>query len=218
MSEMVANLRAITAAVGVPVVADADTGYGGVLNLRRTVREYEEAGAAALHIEDQAWPKRCGFLTGKRLIGLEEMVVRVLAACAARRSPDLVLIARTDALGPLGWEEAERRARAYRAAGADLVFVDGIRTLEDLRRYAGVLADVPKLYSGVLPVDAVAPLGFELMMPLGTMLAAYGAVRDAMQELRDTGTVARGGDLATLDEMLAVLGLRELRAFEDTHA
>ena len=83
---------------------------------------------------------------------------------------------------------------------------------------AEVLADVPKLYSGVLPVDAVAPLGFELMMPLGTMLAAYGAVRDAMQELRDTGAVARGGDLATLDEMLAVLGLRELRAFEDTHA
>jgi hypothetical protein len=122
MSEMAATVAVVAAATGVPVVADADTGYGGVLNVMRTVRAYERAGAAGLHIEDQVWPKRCGFFAGKEVIGADVMVAKVRAACDARTSADTVIIARTDALAPHGWDDVEQRARAYRAAGADLIF------------------------------------------------------------------------------------------------
>src|SRR3990170_9071628 len=142
MAEMVANVRDLARAVGIPVICDADTGYGNAINVWRTVREYEEAGAAALHLEDQAWPKKCGFLAGKQVIAIEDMVPKVRAACDARRDQDLVIIARTDALAVNGWDDAVRRARAYREAGADLIFVDGIRTVEDMGRYAKALADV----------------------------------------------------------------------------
>src|SRR5271163_4215917 len=141
MTEMVQNVRVIANAVNVPVICDADTGYGNPVNVWRTVREYEAAGAAALHIEDQVFPKRCGFLTGKQVIKLEEMVPKVRAACDARRDRNLVIIARTDALQPNGWDDVVLRARAYRAAGADLIFVDGIKSLDDLKRYAERLGD-----------------------------------------------------------------------------
>ena len=145
MSEMVANARAIAQSVSVPVICDADTGYGNPLNVWRTVREYEDAGASALHIEDQVFPKRCGFLAGKQVISMEAMLPKVRAACDARRDRNLVIIARTDALAVNGWDDVERRARAYRAAGADLLFVDGIKTLDDLKHYAEKLGDLPLL-------------------------------------------------------------------------
>ena len=131
MAEMVQNVRYIANAVDVPLICDADTGYGNPVNVYRTVREYESAGAAALHIEDQVWPKRCGFLAGKQVIPMEEMVPKVKAACDARRSSDFVVIARTDALAVNGWDDVITRARAYREAGADLIFVDGIKTLDE---------------------------------------------------------------------------------------
>src|SRR5713226_9611719 len=134
MSEMLQNVRAIAHAVNVPVICDADTGYGNPINVWRTVREYEEAGAAALHIEDQVWPKRCGFLTGKQVIPMDDMVPKVRAACDARINPDTVIIARTDALAVNGWDDVVRRANAYRDAGADLISVDGIRTTADLEK------------------------------------------------------------------------------------
>ncbi len=140
MGEMVENVRALARSVDIPLICDADTGYGEAINVQRTVREYEDAGAAALHIEDQVWPKRCGFLEGKQVIPLENMTAKLRAAIDARRDPNLVIIARTDALAPLGWEEVTRRARAYRAAGADLIFVDGIKTLEDLKNCARLLS------------------------------------------------------------------------------
>src|SRR5579872_382259 len=147
MSEMVANARAIANSVNVPVICDADTGYGNPLNVWRTVREYEDAGASAVHIEDQVFPKRCGFLAGKQVIAMDEMIPKVRAACDARRDPNFVIIARTDALAVNGWEDVVRRARAYRAVGADLIFVDGIRTVEDLKRYVAELGDLPLLYN-----------------------------------------------------------------------
>jgi 2,3-dimethylmalate lyase len=154
MSEMVANARAISNSVNVPVICDADTGYGNPLNVWRTVREYEDAGAAALHIEDQVFPKRCGFLAGKQVIKQEDMVPKVRAACDARRDRNLVIIARTDALQPNGWDDVVLRARTYRAAGADLIFVDGIKTLDDLKHYAEKLGDLPLIYNGdLLPID-----------------------------------------------------------------
>ncbi|MGA8059020.1 MAG: isocitrate lyase/PEP mutase family protein, partial [Candidatus Binataceae bacterium] len=150
MGEMVENVRALARSVDIPLICDADTGYGEAINVQRTVREYEDAGAAALHIEDQVWPKRCGFLEGKQVIPLENMEAKLRAALDARRDPNLVIIARTDALAPLGWEEVTRRARAYRAAGADLIFVDGIKTLEDLKNCARLLSGLPLLYNGQL--------------------------------------------------------------------
>src|SRR5258708_37911464 len=156
MTEMVANARAISQSVNVPVICDADTGYGNPLNVWRTVREYEDAGASALHIEDQVFPKRCGFLAGKQVIAMEEMVPKVRAACDARRDRNLVIIARTDALAVNGWDDVVRRAHAYRAAGADLIFVDGIKTREDLKLYAEKIGDLPLIYNGdVRPLAAL---------------------------------------------------------------
>jgi len=154
MTEMAANARAISRSVNVPVICDADTGYGNPLNVWRTVREYEDAGVSALHIEDQVFPKRCGFFAGKQVIPLASMANKVRAACDARRDPDLVIIARTDALQSAGWDDVERRARAYRASGADLIFVDGIKTREELKLYAEKLGDLPLVYNGdLLPLD-----------------------------------------------------------------
>ena len=132
-SEMVQNLKAICRATSLPVIADMDTGYGNALNVRRTVREYERAGVAGFHIEDQVFPKKCGFMAGKAVIPMAEHVQKVRAALEARKNSDTVVIARTDALAPHGWDDAIARANAYRDAGADLIFVDGIRTLEEIQ-------------------------------------------------------------------------------------
>jgi 2-methylisocitrate lyase-like PEP mutase family enzyme len=213
MTEMVENARTIARSVAIPVICDADTGYGNPINVRRTVREYEAAGAAALHIEDQVWPKRCGFLAGKQVIPMEEMVPKVRAACDARANPDTVIIARTDALAVNGWDDTVRRARAYRDAGADLIFVDGIRTADDLRAYAERLADLPLLYNGqLLPVDELAKLGFKVTIHSGTLLAYHRAARDILAQLKNTGSVANDGANAAFRELLDLLGVEETDA------
>src|SRR5271156_5412920 len=184
MAEMAANARAISNSVNVPVICDADTGYGNPMNVWRTVREYEDAGAAALHIEDQVFPKRCGFLAGKQVIPMDEMLPKVRAACDARRDRNLVIIARTDALAVNGWEDVIRRCRAYREAGADMVFVDGIRTRDDLANYAK-LTDLPVLYNGaILPVAELAQLGFKINIHPATMMVAFESMRSALRELK----------------------------------
>ncbi len=213
MAEMVENVRYIANAVDIPVVCDADTGYGNPVNVYRTVREYEAAGAAALHIEDQVWPKRCGFLAGKQVIPMEEMVQKVRAACDARRDQNFVIIARTDALAVHGWEEVSKRARAYRAAGADLLFVDGIKTLADIQRYAATLGDLPLLYNGqLLPVPELAKFGFKLTISTATLMAFYVRMRDAMRELKETGTITRGAEFGVFEEMTGLLGVPEALA------
>ena len=210
LPEMAQNARWIARAVGIPVVCDADTGYGNALNVARTVEEFESAGAAAIHLEDQVFPKRCGFMEGKQVIPLEEMLPKLRAACDARGDPDFVIIGRTDALQPHGWDEACRRARAYAEAGADLVFVDGIRTLADLDRYAESLSDLPCVYNGELvPAAQVAERGFKLMIHTATLGAAFRAMRDAMAELASTGALAAGQDPRVFAEMLELLGVPE---------
>lgn len=208
LAEMAENARVIAGAVGVPVVCDADTGYGNARNVRRTVREYEDAGAAALHLEDQVWPKRCGFLPGKQVVPLEEMLPKLRAACDARRDPDFVVIARTDALSPLGWEEAVRRARAYREAGADLVFVDGIRTRDDVARYARECAGMPLVYNGaLLSREEATRFGFKLVLHIGTLLAVWARLRAAYQELARDGRIADAPGLEALEDFARLLGL-----------
>jgi 2-methylisocitrate lyase-like PEP mutase family enzyme len=213
MSEMVSNVRSICRAVGLPVICDADTGYGNPLNVIRTVEEYENAGAAAFHLEDQVWPKRCGFLEGKQVISRDEMVQKVRAACDGRSDPDLVIIARTDALQPEGWRGAEQRARSYFEAGADLVFVDGIRTTADLDEYARRLSDLPRLYNGqLLPAREVEERGFKIMIHTGTLAVAYRALRDAMLELREQGRIADAEDPSLFAELVNLLGVPDALA------
>ena len=210
MAEMVENVRYIAGAVETPLICDADTGYGNPVNVYRTVRDYEAAGAAALHIEDQVWPKRCGFLAGKQVIPLEEMVPKVKAACDARRDAAFVIIARTDALAVYGWEDVAQRARAYRAAGADLIFVDGIRTLDDMRRYVKELGDLPLLYNGqLLSVAEIEKMGFRLTIYSATLTAFYLRMRDVMRELKETGNVTQSSGPGVFDEMTTLLGVKD---------
>ena len=132
MTEMVGNAAVITRTIDLPLIADADTGYGNELNVTRTVVEYERAGVSGMHLEDQVSPKRCGHLAGKEVVERDEFLAKVRAAAAARRNPDFVLIARTDSRSVLGLEEALWRANAALAAGADLAFVEAIPDLEEL--------------------------------------------------------------------------------------
>ncbi|MEK7807269.1 MAG: isocitrate lyase/PEP mutase family protein, partial [Chloroflexota bacterium] len=178
MTEMVANAKYVAGAVNLPVVCDADTGYGNPLNVRRTVREYEAVGVAGIHIEDQLFPKKCGFFEGKQVIPQEEAVQKIRAALDARTDPDFVVIARCDAYAVTGWEDTIKRCRAYVDAGADLVFVDGIKTVEDLRNYAADMADLPRMYNGdLLPTQEVAAMGYKLMICGSTIWLVYKQVR-----------------------------------------
>jgi 2-methylisocitrate lyase-like PEP mutase family enzyme len=189
-TEMLANVRAICAATTLPVIADADTGYGNALNVTRTVRLWERAGAAALHIEDQVFPKKCGFMRGKQVIPLDEAVAKLRAALDARND-GLVVIARTDALAVNGWDDVIARTRAFADAGADLVFVDGIRTRDDLTTYANELVKtgLPCLYNGALDSAEAERLGFKIQILAGLALGAvHNATTAAMEALRDTGS------------------------------
>jgi 2,3-dimethylmalate lyase len=213
MSEMVQNVRAITHAVKVPVICDADTGYGNPINVWRTVREYEEAGAAALHIEDQVWPKKCGFLAGKEVISLAEMAPKVRAACDARRDRNFVIIARTDALAVNGWDDVVQRCHAYREAGADLIFVDGIRTLDDLKNYASKLASLPLLYNGaLLPIAETGRYGFKLNIHTSSLMAAYVHFRDSLRELKETGKLELPITGHLFTELIELMGVPETEA------
>ena len=218
MSEMVANARAISQSVNVPVICDADTGYGNALNVWRTVREYEDAGASALHIEDQVFPKRCGFLAGKQVIAMEAMVPKVRAACDARRDKNLVIIARTDALAVNGWDDVVQRARAYREAGADLIFVDGIKTRDDLKHYAEKLGDLPLIYNGdLLPIDELKTYPFKVTIHIGTMLTIFDAIRTAMTHLRRSGELPVNTRSKVFEDFVETMGLAEYQALENKY-
>jgi 2-methylisocitrate lyase-like PEP mutase family enzyme len=193
-TEMVDNLRYICAATTLPVIADADTGYGGMINARRTVGEYERAGVAGMHIEDQVFPKKCGFMEGKQVIDMAEAGAKVRAACDARTDPDFLIIARTDALAVNGWDDTVARAKHYRECGADMVFVDGIRTEDELRTYSERIAStgIPSLYNGSLvSVTEAAKMGFQLQILAGLALGAvYTSANEAMAALKADGSAA----------------------------
>ena len=214
MTEMVTNARYIANAVDIPVICDADTGYGNALTTQRTVREYESAGVAGIHIEDQVFPKKCGFFEGKQVVPMEEHVQKIRAALDARRDPDFVIIARCDAYAVTGWEDTVRRCKAYREAGADMVFVDGIKSVEDLELYARDLPDMPRLYNGDLAnTKDVEAMGYKVMICGSTIWLIYKQLMAAFEELKESGQVdaARFGsrwDVANL------LGLDEVYELE----
>jgi 2-methylisocitrate lyase-like PEP mutase family enzyme len=194
LAEMAENARQMAAAVGIPLVADADTGYGGTLAVERTVRAYEAAGVAALHLEDQVWPKRCGHLAGKAVVPADEMVAKLRAAVSARTDPDLLLIARTDAIAVTGFEDALARAEAYAAAGADVLFVEAPTTVEQVEAIPRRL-DRPCLFnmapggrSPLLPVARLRALGYAIvLLPVQALFAAAAAMAAYLDGLRASG-------------------------------
>ena len=224
MSEMVSRAAALAAVVGDrPLIADADTGYGNPINVRRTVREYEQAGVAAIHIEDQVWPKKCGHMEGKQVIPVDEMVQKIRAAVDARQDPDFVIIARTDANAVYGLEDALRRGRAYRGAGADVIFIEAPRSIEELRAIAQAFPDVPLLYnwaeSGktpLLPLEEIHALGFKLVIfPVSMLFAATQALLDLLEALKQGQTsLAFAERMVTFSQFTDQIGLPEIQALE----
>ncbi|GAC1365692.1 MAG: isocitrate lyase/PEP mutase family protein [Ktedonobacteraceae bacterium] len=185
MSEMVGRAAALAAVAGeIPLIADADTGYGNPINVRRTIQEYERAGVAALHIEDQIWPKKCGHMEGKQVIPRDEMVQKIRAAVDARKDPDLVIIARTDANAVNGLEDALQRGKAYQEAGADVIFIEAPRSLEELRAIAAAFPTIPLVYNWVehgktpaLSLAEIHALGYKLVIfPVSLLFSATTAM------------------------------------------
>ena len=223
MSEMVDNARRIVQAVATPVIADADTGYGNPINVVRTVRAYEAAGVAGLHLEDQVAPKKCGHMAGKQVIPAAEMVEKIRAAVAARTDPDLVLIARTDARAVEGLDAALDRARRYRDAGADVLFVEAPQSADEIAAVAAAFPDTPLLFNWAeggktppLPLAELERLGFRLVLfPISTLLAATRAIREVLAGIRSHGTPAAVMDrLVPFDEFLDFIGLPEIQDLE----
>src|SRR4051794_39114515 len=223
-SEMVDNTRRIVAAVDVPVIADADTGYGNAINVVRTVQLYEQAGVAGIQLEDQVLPKKCGHMSGKALIGADEMVGKIRAAVEARRDPDLVIIARTDAVAVQGLDEAITRAHAFADAGADLLFVEAPTSEDDIARVAKELEGVaPPVFNWAeggrtppLSLERIGELGFSLVIyPIGTLLAATAGIRSLLETLKADGTpTAAMPGLPGFGEFTDLIGLPEVQALE----
>jgi 2-methylisocitrate lyase-like PEP mutase family enzyme len=221
-TEMIDNARRIAAAVDVPVIADADTGYGNAINVVRTVQAYEQAGVAGIHLEDQVMPKKCGHMSGKAVIDADEMAGKIRAAAAARRDPDLLLIARTDAAAVEGLDAAIARARTYAGAGADVLFVEAPTSEDDIATVARELSGVAPLVfnwaeggrTPPIPLERIAELGFSLVLfPIGTLLAATAGIRSLLATLRTDGTPA-GAGLPGFDEFADLIGLPEVRDLE----
>ena len=222
-TEMTTHARNMVRAVRLPVIADADTGYGGPANIERTVREYLQAGVAAIHIEDQAIPKRCGHMAGIKLVSVEEMTGRLKGAIEARGDEDLLIIGRTDALAAMGRDEAIRRALRYRESGVDLVFVDAMKTIADAE---AVAREVPgplmiSIVEGhettrLLPQD-LKSLGYAIALyPLSALFAATRAVSEVLQSLRGNGTtLAEAGRMATYSEFSELVRFDHFRSLDD---
>jgi methylisocitrate lyase len=216
----------ITKACDAPVVADADTGYGSALNVRRTVDDMIDAGAGGVIIEDQEWPKRCGHMDEKRVVGEEEARTRVRAAADARdESPeDLIIVGRTDAREPRGMDAAVERGRALEEAGADVIFVEAPESREELER-AATAFDAPTFANMIeggktpyLPYDEVEALGFDVVVyPLSSLLAYTRAVRDTYDALADRGETSSVEKLS-FEEYDELIGADEYREMEKRYA
>jgi 2,3-dimethylmalate lyase len=191
LAEMTDHARNLAAAVTVPLIADADTGYGNALSVRRTVQAYEAAGVAALHIEDQVAPKRCGHLSGHQIVPREEFAGKIRAAVEARRDPDLLVIARTDAISAESFDEALRRGEAAAKAGADMLFIEAPRSEAEVARVAEAF-DTPLLYnyapggrSPLLPFSRLRALGYAIViLPVDTLFVAVKAITDFLRDVR----------------------------------
>ena len=228
-SDMVGRVTAMAGMARTPLIADADTGYGGLLNLRHTVRGYETAGAAALQIEDQEFPKKCGHTPGRRVIALDDMVQKIRVAVESRSSPDFLIIARTDARTSLGLDEALRRGEAYARAGADILFIespeseDEMRAIGQLGRELGLPLVANMVERGRTPVLSQAELeaiGYKIaIFPVTALLASVQAMANVYQQFKHTGSSAGGSQpLYDFAELTKLMGFEDVWAFDKRYA
>jgi 2-methylisocitrate lyase-like PEP mutase family enzyme len=193
MTEMVQNARRIVDAINIPLIADADTGYGTVINVARTVKEYEKAGVSAIHIEDQVWPKRCGHMLGKEVIEADEMVGKIKVAVETRKNPDFLIIARTDALATNGFEHALERANIYTEAGADIIFIEAPRTKKQVEKIPQLFNRKPLLINmsprtPSFSVEDLKRMGYAIaIFPGICLVATILACREDIKILKETG-------------------------------
>lgn len=225
LTEMVDCIHRIVGAVDIPVFTDGDTGHGGVLNVRRTVKEIERTGAAGMFIEDQIFPKRCGHMLDKQVIEKKEMVAKIKAAVDARVDDDFVIMARTDALAVNGLEDAIERANIFRQAGADLIFVEAPTTIEQMRTITAQV-DAPTLANNIeggksplLSANELEEIGYNtVVFPVAATYAVAKVVIDLMSELDTTGTTAGFRDrMVSFDEFNQLIDLDRLRSLERSY-
>lgn len=226
LSEMADHARRIVGATELPVIADADTGYGNAINVIRTVQTYEQAGVAGLHIEDQVMPKRCGHMEGKVVVPAAEFEAKIAAAADARNNPAFTIIARTDARAPHGMDEALTRARAARAAGADVLFVEALESRDELELVASELRDVPLLFNWAeggktppLTLTELTELGFAMViMPISTLLVATRAMQSVLAQIKADGTpVEAVKAMPAFGEFTDLIGLGEITELEQRY-
>jgi len=236
--DMLNRVQAMAGMATTPLIADGDTGYGGLLNVRHTVQGYEAAGAQAIQLEDQEFPKKCGHTTGRRVIPLQDMVRKIQVAVEARRSPDFLIIARTDARTALGLDEALKRALAYEQAGADILFVESPESVDEMRRITATLHKplLANMVEGgrtpVLTPLELQEIGYRLaIFPVSALLAAAQAMQTTYARLKAHttigNTVGAGGEAVLLEsgpplmafsDMTQLMGFEEIWVFERRHA
>jgi len=223
MSESIDRAVQVVAAINIPIIADADTGYGNAVNLVRSVREFERAGVAAIHIEDQITPKRCGHLDGKEVISLSEMAKKLEAALATRTDPDFCIIARTDARGVNGFDDAVKRANAFAKLGVDAIFFEAPQSEDELAEIPQRVPNIPLLvnvFKGgktpMLPMERLEKMGYRIAIyPSETQRAAIHAMRTALRTLKREGTTESiDAALTTFKERDKVVGLDEWNKIE----
>jgi 2-methylisocitrate lyase-like PEP mutase family enzyme len=221
-TDMVRRVGQIASGTKTPLIADADTGYGGLLNVAQTVRGYESAGACGIQIEDQVSPKKCGHTLGREVIPVEEMVLKVRVACDARESADTLIVARTDARTHLGLDEAIRRGAAYAEAGADLIFVESPESHDEIREIAKALAPKAKLFMNVvqagrtpeMPADELKDLGFSVAIYPGAAHKVAAAAIDASYRfLKDHRTLI-DSPTPVWEDMHTLMGFPEVWDFD----
>jgi 2-methylisocitrate lyase-like PEP mutase family enzyme len=226
-ADMVGRVEVMARMAGAPLIADGDTGYGGLLNVRHAVRGYERAGAAAIQLEDQQFPKKCGHTPERRVIPTEEMVRKIAVAVEARTSPDFLIIARTDARTSKGLPEAIRRARAYAEAGADMLFIESPETEDELVTIGRELSDkllMANMVEGgrtpMLSNARLAEIGFVLAIhPIAGLLSAAAALETVYRQIRDTGSsIGSRAPIYSFTEMNRLMGLEEVLRFDRAHA
>ena len=225
-TQMVEKVGTVANATGIPLIADGDTGYGNAVNVMETVRRYEHAGAAAIQLEDQQFPKRCGHLSGKELIPADEMVGKIRAAIDARASDEFLIIARTDALGVAGLEEAILRGKKYVDAGADMLFVESPNSMEELKTVADEFSEIPLMANmvegGVTPLlsaDELESMGYSLVIYPNSLTRRFArAGLDLLADLRGNGTTrARLDKMMPFQELNAMLGIEDLKKLEQNY-
>lgn len=221
MTEMIDNAQRIADSSGLPLIADADNGYGGVLNVRRTIQGFERAGVAGVHLEDQEFPKRCGHLAGKQLVPADEMVSKIRAAVDARIDPDFVIIARTDAIAVEGFDAAIERAQRYREAGADALFVEApnaqqLPLLEPRLSFPLVYNMAASGKTPFLGKEEIENLGFKIIIyPNWMVLAAIRAASQVLTTLRETGSIASvAPEVTSFREFFDLMGMPEVQELE----